>query len=112
MYQYKAKLLSWIDGDTLLVEIDLGFYVTRQERIRLARINAPEMNSPIPFQIKKAKHARVVWKWFCPVDSLVTVQTQKSKRDMYARYIAEVFYDGKNLSDYLLDAGVVEKFEE
>lgn len=60
MYQYKAKLLSWIDGDTLLVEIDLGFYVTRQERIRLARINAPEMNSPIPFQVKKAKHARAV----------------------------------------------------
>lgn len=112
MYEYRAKVLNWVDGDTLLVEIDLGFYVTRQERIRLARINAPEMNSPIPFQVKKAKHAKATGKRFCKINSTVVVQTQKSKRDMYARYIAEVLFNGKNLSDYLLEKKVVEIFEE
>ena len=45
MYEYKAKVKKWVDGYTLLLEIDLGFFVTREERIRLARINTPELNS-------------------------------------------------------------------
>ena len=102
MYEYKAKLLRWIDGDTLLVEIDLGFYVKREERIRLARIDTPEMNSKITLRVRKARHARSVGKKFCPHGSWLKIKTHKNKRDMYARYIAEVFYNGENISDYLL----------
>jgi endonuclease YncB( thermonuclease family) len=35
----------------------------------------------------------------------VVLQTQKEKRDRYARYLAEVVHDGKNLSDYQLEIG-------
>ena len=87
-------------------EIDLGFYVKRTERLRLARINTPEMRDDVPYQIRLAKHARMVAKKFCPVGSTVMVETFKSKRDMYARYIAEVSFEGQNLSDYLLSEGV------
>ncbi|WP_416867014.1 MAG: hypothetical protein ACMVP2_05735 [Imperialibacter sp.] len=31
--------------DTLLVEVDLGFYVKKEEKVRLARINAPELTA-------------------------------------------------------------------
>lgn len=110
MYEYKAKLLRWVDGDTLLVEIDLGFYCKKEERIRLARINAPELKSKIAFQRRKAKHATMVGKKFCPVNSIVKVQTQKSSRDMYARYLAEVYYGNKNISDYLLEKKVVKVY--
>lgn len=110
MYQYKAKLLKWVDGDTLLVEIDLGFYCTREERIRLARINAPELKSEIPFQRRKAKHAKMVGKKFCPENSKIEVHTTKTSRDMYARYLAEVYYAGKNISDYLIEQSVVTVF--
>jgi micrococcal nuclease len=43
MYHYKAKLVRVIDGDTIDVDIDLGFDVwLKRQRIRLAGIDAPE----------------------------------------------------------------------
>ncbi len=109
MYTYKANVIRWIDGDTVLIDIDLGFNITRQERIRLARINASELNSKIPFQVRKAKHARAVAKKFCPVGSTIFVTTSKNKKDMYARYIAELVFNDVNISDYLIENGCVKK---
>lgn len=106
MYTYHAEVLDWVDGDTLVVEIDLGFYVKRTERIRLMRLDTPEINDATPYQVRKAKHARMVAKKFCPVGSTVKLETFKNKRDMYARYLAEVYFENQNVSDYLLKKNV------
>jgi len=100
-----------VDGDTLLVDIDLGFYVTVQHKIRLLRINAPELRSDVPYQIRRAKHARAVAKKFCPEGAEVTLITKKQNRDAYARYLAEVIYKGKNMADYLLKKKVATLME-
>jgi micrococcal nuclease len=43
MYEYKAKLLKVVDGDTVDVDIDLGFGVClRNERVRIMGIDTPE----------------------------------------------------------------------
>jgi len=42
MYNYNAKCIRVVDGDTIDAEIDLGFDVKIKKRIRLAGINAPE----------------------------------------------------------------------
>jgi len=42
MYNYNAKCVRVVDGDTIDAEIDLGFDVKIKKRIRLAGINAPE----------------------------------------------------------------------
>ena len=42
MYKYRAKLVRCIDGDTIDVEIDLGFYLTAKIRGRLTGIDTPE----------------------------------------------------------------------
>ena len=42
MYDYKAKLLRVVDGDTVDAEIDLGFDISVKKRIRLVGINTPE----------------------------------------------------------------------
>ena len=42
MYNYNAKCVNIVDGDTIDAEIDLGFDVKVKKRIRLAGINAPE----------------------------------------------------------------------
>ena len=42
MYHYKAVLVRVIDGDTIDVDIDLGFSLTKKERVRLAVIDTPE----------------------------------------------------------------------
>ena len=42
MYDYKAKLIRVVDGETVDAEIDLGFDVSVKKRIRLVGINTPE----------------------------------------------------------------------
>ena len=42
MYEYKAKLIRVVDGDTLDAMIDLGFDIWTKKRIRLGGINAWE----------------------------------------------------------------------
>jgi len=109
MYQYNAKIVRWVDGDTVIVDIDLGFYVTRQERIRLARINAPELNSTVPYQVRKAKSARAKAKKFAPEGSEVILSTSKNDIDRYSRYIGEITLNGKNISNYLIEIKAVEE---
>ena len=43
-YVYKAIVGRVIDGDTLLLRIDLGFQVWKEQRVRLAGIDAPAMD--------------------------------------------------------------------
>lgn len=111
MYNYSAKILEWIDGDTIWVEVDLGFYVFTKQKVRLARIDAPEMDSHIPYQKRQANHARAVARKFCPEGSAVIITTQKQNRDHFARYIAEVTFNSVNVSDYLIDKKVVNSFK-
>ena len=43
MYEYKCKLIKVVDGDTVDVDIDLGFGVwLRKERVRIMGIDTPE----------------------------------------------------------------------
>ena len=45
MYIYKAEVIRVIDGDTVVLNIDLGFKFHHITPCRLAGINAPELNS-------------------------------------------------------------------
>ena len=43
MYEYAIKeIVKIIDGDTIDIIIDLGFSLTKKERVRLAGIDTPE----------------------------------------------------------------------
>ena len=43
MYEYRCKILRIVDGDTVDVDIDLGFGVwMHRERVRIMGIDTPE----------------------------------------------------------------------
>ena len=43
MYEYKCKIIKVVDGDTVDVDIDLGFGVwMKDERVRIMGIDTPE----------------------------------------------------------------------
>lgn len=46
MYTYRAKLVRVIDGDTVDLAIDVGFFLTATVRCRMAGINTPERGHP------------------------------------------------------------------
>tara|TARA_R110001583_G_scaffold2725_7_gene19029 strand:+ start:3384 stop:3734 length:351 start_codon:yes stop_codon:yes gene_type:complete len=42
MFEYNAKLIRVVDGDTIDAMVDLGFNIFKKIRIRMHGINAPE----------------------------------------------------------------------
>lgn len=40
-----AKVIEVIDGDTVRLTLDLGWHITFVARVRLAKINAPELST-------------------------------------------------------------------
>jgi len=88
MYEYAATLVRVVDGDTIDVNLDLGFRVHFETRIRLARINAPE-------RYAEGKGGKEATAWLTEalptaVNELM-LRTAKPLQDKYGRYLAEVF---------------------
>ena len=50
-----AKLVRVVDGDTIDLDIDLGFYIRITERVRLKGVNTPEI-----FRVRKERRSRRV----------------------------------------------------
>lgn len=102
-YTYAAHVTRIIDGDTLDITLDLGFHLTAMLRLRLARVNTPELTSTDPEIRAKAKEAKAFLEGVV-LGNNVMVQMQKS--DAFGRYLAEVWYmntEQYNLSDVLLE---------
>lgn len=84
LHTYVALVEKVVDGDTLLVRIDLGFDVWKSQRIRLRGIDTEPANTP-----KGKKATAYVEKVLAKV-SFIVLKTYQV--DMYYRYVADVFY--------------------
>ncbi|MFF1711165.1 thermonuclease family protein [Streptomyces sp. NPDC058268] len=105
MHQYSAKILNIVDGDTVDMEIDLGFEVTTHQRIRLYGINAAEKNTQ---DGRDARQFVVSWaSVHGPVFTLDTVQTPHGSdaREKYGRYLGTI--SAASASDSLNSALVI-----
>jgi micrococcal nuclease len=43
MYVYPCKVVNIVDGDTIDIELDLGFNIKMKERVRLIDVDTPEV---------------------------------------------------------------------
>ena len=103
---FPAQLTRVVDGDTLDIVCDQGMHSRRIERLRLLRVNAPEMRTTTYEAGHAAKAYVEAWMAEGAIgDWPYVVETHKS--DVFGRYLAEVWRlsDGANLSDALLDSG-------
>jgi micrococcal nuclease len=105
MYEYKATVKRVIDGDSLVLDIDLGFYMFMNEtKIRLYGLDTPEMNSDDPLLRLQAVLATRYLYDNLPVGSKVTIKTVLDKREKYGRLLATIItQDGFNINDGLLE---------
>jgi micrococcal nuclease len=107
MYQYKAKVLKVLDGDTVDIDLDLGFnIVLASQRVRMAGIDTPESRTTnneekVRGQLSKKKLAEKL-----PVGSWVRIETQKSDSndDKFGRILAVfIMEDGTSLNQWMID---------
>jgi len=107
LYYYRAEVQSVYDGDTCTLNIDLGLGSwAHNEKIRLARINTPELRGDDrPEGLKARDYLRE------KIDGQeVWISTLKDKKGKYGRYIADIWTkqpDGIyiNINDELVTAG-------
>lgn len=114
MFTYVAYLDRVIDGDTLLVYVDLGFSIFIQQILRLRGIDAPELGTPSGnlahrFVESELRNA-----------SPLVIKTYGT--DLFDRYLVDVFYlpdedrvdaikkDGLFLNNRLLQEGLAVRF--
>lgn len=102
MYEYAAQLDRVVDGDTVHLDVDLGFTLWRSnDSYRLGRIDAPEMSTAAGPLAKSALEGYLAHPDGTP--KVLMVQTQKA--DKYGRYLIELFADGVNVNDWMVANG-------
>ena len=89
MYEYKAKILRVVDGDTVDVDIDLGFGVwLRNERVRIMGIDTPESRTRDKEEKKFGLLAKERLKELLPKgkDSVLRTQIDKDGEDAKGKF--------------------------
>jgi len=111
MYRYEATIRRWVDGDTVDVDIDLGFgLVYSNQRLRLYGINAPEQRTRDLVEKEKGLAATAYVNEQAPVGSKVVIKTYKD--DKYGRILGEIFVGDKNLNTLLTIEGHAIRYEK
>ena len=83
MYEYNCKIVRVVDGDTVDVDIDLGFGVwMRNERVRLYGIDAPESRTSDKEEKKYGLASKKFVQDTMPLDSTQTLRTMKDDRSL------------------------------
>ena len=97
MYEYRCKITRVVDGDTVDVDIDLGFGVWfHKERVRLHGIDTPESRTRDLEEKKYGLLAKEQIKSFMPVGSMQTLVTMKDKAGKFGRILGKfLIYDKK-----------------
>jgi len=114
MYEYKARYIKVVDGDTLDLDVDLGFHTKTSLRFRILGINTPEKNSNDPEEKRKALVATQYVQDLLAKNPPLTIRTEKS--DSFGRWLAEVWItnDDKkiNLGEELLAKGLAVPYKK
>lgn len=109
MYEYRAQCVRVVDGDTYDIEVDLGFSIRHQIRVRLKDIDTAELNSKNAAERQHADEARVLATRLL-TNVPFTIRTEKDRIGIYGRYTASVTLpDGTDLAQRLRDAGMEKK---
>ncbi len=108
MYNYRAKLVRVVDGDTIDLMIDLGFGIYHKARVRLLGINTPETRTRNPEEKVRGFAAKDRVKELVIEDCIVA--TTLDKKGKYGRILGTIFIEQPdetllNINDTLLNEG-------
>ena len=108
MYEYRCKLRKVVDGDTVDIDVDLGFGVWLQdERVRLYGIDTPESRTRDLEEKKYGLAAKEYVENFLD-DEWLTLKTKEyDSKGKFGRILGELWrtssYADKSLNDYLVE---------
>jgi len=115
MYEYRARVIKVIDGDTVDVDIDLGFGVwLKDERVRIMGIDTPESRTRDKVEKKFGLAAKARLKELLGAKPILKTQVGKGGEDMkgkFGRILGDfITEDGKKCGELLIKEGHAVKY--
>lgn len=101
---YNAKVVEVNSGDLMLVDVNLGFDMKLYSvSVSLEHIDAPEITDPMGEMSKDYLARQVKDDW---------VVLKASEKDEFGRWIVEVYEDGRNINEELVERDLAEPHYE
>ena len=100
MYTYRVKqLLKVLDGDTIDVEIDLGFDISITKRVRLAGIDTPESRTRDLMEKAFGLESKARLKQILESAKTIVIKTEKpDSTEKFGRVLGWLHIDSEKLS--------------
>jgi len=110
MYEYAIKeVVKVVDGDTIDVVIDLGFDLSKKERIRLAGIDTPESRTRDLEEKKMGLEAKEHLQNKLNNCENITVKTEKDGK--YGRMLGWLYCEDKSINHAMISEGYAWKYD-
>ena len=100
MYEYRVKKVTAIvDGDTIDVDIDLGFDISFYSRVRLAGIDTPESRTKDKAEKALGLEVKERLKKLLNEAKSIVIKTEKpDSTEKYGRILGWLYLDGSDVS--------------
>jgi micrococcal nuclease len=109
MYEYRVKkVLKIVDGDTIDVDLDLGFDISFTQRVRLAGIDTPESRTTDKYEKALGLEVKDKLKKSIEAAKTIVIRTEKpDSTEKYGRILGWVFLDENpvSINQTLIDEG-------
>ena len=109
MYEYRAKLTKVVDGDTVDVDIDLGFGIWQMnERVRIMGIDTPESRTRDKIEKKFGLAAKAKLKSLLGPNPVLQTTISKKGEDMkgkFGRVLGDFLVEGKQVTEIMCKSG-------
>ncbi len=97
LHHYRASVVRVIDGDTVVLLVAQGFYARQEVHVRIAGLNAPELDEPGGQEARLRLVDALGWLTVGWPLRVATRQVKSGTETMsFARYVADL---------YVLDGG-------
>jgi micrococcal nuclease len=107
MYQYKCKINKVLDGDTVDIDLDLGFnIVLANQRVRMAGVDTPESRTANKEEKPRGLLSKKKLAEKLPVGSWQIIETQRSDNndDKFGRILGVfILEDGTKVNEWLIE---------
>lgn len=109
MYEYRVKkVVGVVDGDTIDVELDLGFNISYSQRVRLAGIDTPESRTTDKKEKALGLESKQRLKDVLSKAQIIVIKTElPDSSEKYGRILGWLFTDGaeKSVNEALVADG-------
>jgi micrococcal nuclease len=109
MYEYKiSRLYKVVDGDTIEVDIDLGFDIAIHKRVRLAGVDTPESRTKDAYEKKLGLEAKEWLKLQLKDTETLRIKTEKpDSTEKYGRILGWLYTgtDAMSINEKMIQEG-------